>query len=239
MLKRMTQTTSLLIAAAAIVSIVPAHAADYKKIDSKEGTIYNAVAYKDGKFYIDGGINDKDDAAYYLANGKYNTLSNFDSGSSVEAYGSKYINVEDGDYFVDLDNGTVTDDSIKEDAQDDTASALRKKIKADTDGRYVVGSNANESGDVKNLDGLELNGNKFADTWYGVTYKTKDATNGLAANGLLNVYTDSKGNYIDADYNLGSIKVTTTANGAEKTVTVSNTDDSYDAADVVFSSRSV
>ena len=50
----------------------------------------------------------------------------------------------------------------------------------------------------------------------------------------LNVYTDANGNYIDADYNLGSVKVTTTATGAtgtiEKIVTVSNTDDTYDGA---------
>lgn len=49
MIKRMTKATSLLVAAAAIISIVPAHAADYTKIDSQEGTIYDAVAYKDGK----------------------------------------------------------------------------------------------------------------------------------------------------------------------------------------------
>ena len=29
-------------------------AASYTKIDDVEGIIYNAVAYKDGKFYIDG-----------------------------------------------------------------------------------------------------------------------------------------------------------------------------------------
>ena len=46
----MNKVTSLLVAAAAIVSIVPANAADYTKIDSQEGTVYNAVAYKDGKF---------------------------------------------------------------------------------------------------------------------------------------------------------------------------------------------
>ena len=67
MLKGMSKATSLLVAAAAIISIIPANAADYKKIDSQEGTVYNAVAYKDGKFYIDGEVNNQDDAAYFLA----------------------------------------------------------------------------------------------------------------------------------------------------------------------------
>lgn len=129
MLKRLTNATSLLVAAAAIISIVPAHAADYKKVDSQEGTIYSATAYKDGNFYIDGEVNNKDEAAYYLANGKYNNLSDIDSGLSSDVYGSKYVNVENGDYFINLDNGSVTDESIKENAEDDAASALRKNLK--------------------------------------------------------------------------------------------------------------
>ena len=181
--------------------------------------------YKDGKFYIDGEVNNKDDAAYYLANGKYNNLSDVDSGSSVEAYGSKYLDIQDGDYFVDLDNGSVTDDSIKDNAKDDTASALRKNVKKDTDGRYTVA----DSQTIKTLTGKELAGNKFGDLWYGVTYTSLNNTNNLTA-GQLNVYTDSKGNYIDADYNLGSIKVTTNNGSTEKSVTVSNTNDKYDGA---------
>jgi hypothetical protein len=234
MLKRITNATSLLVAAAAIVSIVPAHAADYKKIDSQEGTVYNAFAYKDGKFYIDGEVNNQDDAAYYLANGKFNAISDFDSGSSVDTYGSKYLNVENGDYFVNLDNGSVTDDSVKSNAEDDASTALRKTLKKDNDGRYST----SEVGTIQTL--TELEGNKFSEAWYKVQYTKVDAaTNGSATK--LNVYTDANGNYIDADYNLGSIKVTTIGGGVDadltttgdnttKTVTVNNTDDTYDGA---------
>lgn len=230
MLKGMSKATSLLVAAAAIISIVPANAADYKKIDSQEGTVYNAVAYKDGKFYIDGEVNNQNDAAYYLANGKYNAISGIDTGSSIATYGTKYINVEDGDAFLNLETGAVTTDSVKENADDDTASALRKNIKKDTDGRYTVA----DAAAIKDLTGLELPGKKFGQVWYGVQYAADKATNAIATGGNLNVYTDATGNYIDADYNLGSVKVTTTATGAsgtvEKTVTVSNTDDSYNDA---------
>ena len=230
MIKRMNKATSLLIAAAAIVSIIPANAADYTKVDSQEGTVYSAVAYKDGKFFIDGEVDKKDEAAYYLANGKYNAISGIDTGSSIATYGTKYINVEDGDAFLNLETGAVTTDSVKENADDDTASALRKNIKKDTDGRYTVA----DAAAIKDLTGLELPGKKFGQVWYGVQYAADKATNAIATGGNLNVYTDATGNYIDADYNLGSVKVTTTATGAsgtvEKTVTVSNTDDSYNDA---------
>ncbi|MBE6089705.1 MAG: N-acetylmuramoyl-L-alanine amidase family protein [Clostridium beijerinckii] len=226
MIKRMTKATSLLVAAAAIISIVPAHAADYKKIDSEEGTIYNAVAYKDGKFYIDGEVNDKDEAAYYLADGKYNNLSDIDSGADINVYGSKYLDVQDGDYFVDLDNGSVTDESIKETAEDDAASALRKNLKKDNDKRY----DSSEAEAMQDLSDAEIAGNKFSAPWYKFQYTRGNDTNG--ANTKLNVYTDAEGKYIDADYNLGSIKVTTTATAGttSKTTTISNTDDTYDAA---------
>ncbi|NSB12491.1 N-acetylmuramoyl-L-alanine amidase family protein [Clostridium beijerinckii] len=224
MLKRLTNATSLLVAAAAIISIVPAHAADYKKIDSQEGTIYSATAYKDGKFYIDGEVNNKDEAAYYLANGKYNNLSDIDSGSSSEIYGSKYVNIQNGDYFINLDNGSVTDESMKETAEDDAASALRKNLKKDNDGRF----NKTEAETFQKLSDKELPGNKFSDPWYKFEYTKGNSTNGAITK--LNVYTDAQGNYIDADYNLGSLKVTTVASSSTlKTITIANTDDTYDA----------
>ncbi|MFT8352367.1 N-acetylmuramoyl-L-alanine amidase family protein [Clostridium saccharoperbutylacetonicum] len=224
MLKTMSKGTSLLVASAAIISIIPANAADYKKIDSQIGTIYSAVAYKDGKFYIDGDVNNQDDGAYYLANGKYNNLSDINSGSSIEAFGSKYLEIQNGDYFIDLTSGSVTAKSIKSDSQDDTASALRKNIKRDTDGRYDV----TDAGTLKNLDEKALAVNKFTDPWYGIQYTPYKATNNNATS--LNVYTDANGNYIDADYNLGSIKVITNNGSTDKLVTVTNTNDKYDGA---------
>ena len=236
MIKRMNKATSLLIAAAAMISIIPASAADVKKVDTQDGTVYNAVAYKDGKFFIDGAVDNKDDAANYLANGKYNTLANVDSGATTATYGSKYIDVQDGDYFVDLTNGSVISEDIKSNSLDDAASALRKNVKKDTDGRYVEGTSANQSEQIKDLDGTQLKGNKFADAWYGVQYANDKAANGIAQGaGTLNVYTDGTGSYIDADYNLGSIKVTTTVAGASgstvsKIVNIENTNDKYDSA---------
>ncbi|WP_238860833.1 N-acetylmuramoyl-L-alanine amidase family protein [Clostridium sp. YIM B02569] len=228
MFRRANKITSLLLAAAAIVSIAPAtgaYAADYKKIEAQDGTIYDAVAYKDGKFYIDGEVNDKDEAVYYLNNGKYNDVSDIDTGSSVAAYGDKYVDVSNGDYFLDLGTGKATDESIKSNAEDDAAAALRKKIKKDTDGRYVEGSSANQSEAIPTV--TELPGAKFGEVWYETQYSAQDATNKNTS--YLNVYTDANGAYIDADYKLGKIKVTTTESGVSKAVSVDNTNDKYDA----------
>ncbi|EES49443.1 N-acetylmuramoyl-L-alanine amidase family protein [Clostridium botulinum] len=224
MFNRANKMTALLVAAAAVVSLVPAtgvNAAEVKRISSEDGKVYHAVAYKDGHFYVDGEVNDKDEAAYYLADGKYSELKDIDSNSEISVYGEKYVNI-DGDYFVDLSNGKVTEDDVQDDNKDDAETALRKKVKDKADDRY-----SNHDDNVK-LE--ELAGNKFGETWYKASYKAEATTNGSATE--LNVYTDAKGNYIDADYNLGKIKVevqktSTAAAGVEitdKNVTIDNTD---------------
>ena len=209
MIKRLNKVTSLVVAAAAVASLVPATgamAADYKRIQSEDGVIYSAVAHKDG-FIIDGSIVDEDtDAVYYLSNGKYTELEDIDSGAEFEVYGDKYVSVDDADYYVDLTTGKVTDDDVAEDAQDDAEVALRKKAK-DVE-RY------NDNGDLPTV--TEIKGNKFGEVWYSTTsYKNKDDKS-------YDVYTDAKGNYIDADYNLGKIKVTDTTGDS---VTIKNTED--------------
>lgn len=181
MIKRANKITSLLLTGAAVVSIIPAYAADIKKIDSESGTVYNAIAYKDGKALIDGEIKDTD-ASYYYSNGKYTNLSSIDSGSDYSIYGAKYAEVEDGDYYVDLDTGKVTDDSIRENALDDAQSALRKSIKSVD--RY--GSNSNIPTDLS-----KIKGNKFGEEWYATKFYT--ITKGLDnAGDRPSIYTNAR-----------------------------------------------
>ncbi|WP_252234581.1 N-acetylmuramoyl-L-alanine amidase family protein [Clostridium sp. ZS1] len=231
MFNRANKMTALLVAAAAVVSLVPAtgvNAADVKRISSEDGTVYKAVAYKDGNFYIDGELEDKDEAAYYLSNGKYSDLESVDSNSEVSIYGDKYVNIENGDYFVDLTNGKVTDEDIREDNKDDAETALRKKVKDKADDRY------SDHDSTKTL--TEIANNNFGETWYETTYTSDGDTNGKTGS-TLNVYTDEKGNYIDADYNLGKVKVeVTTASGVKITdgsVTLENTDSKKKVGELV------
>ncbi|ALB44129.1 N-acetylmuramoyl-L-alanine amidase family protein [Clostridium beijerinckii] len=240
MFKRANKITSLLVAAASVMALVPAYAADVKKVDSEDGTVYNAVAYKDGKFFVDGEIND-DEEAYYVADGKFSKLEDVDSGDGDDAvlFGEKYLDVSDGDYTVDLDKGSVTDDDVKGDTADDAAENLRKEAKDDTDDRYdetfaksIIDKNESDTEDLTKMNILP--GAKYSEPWYYTTYKAagkavSDNVNGLKKisdekNQVFNVYTDTKGNYIDADYNLGKIKVGTT----KDSVNVENTNDSYD-----------
>ncbi|MFT8342085.1 MAG: N-acetylmuramoyl-L-alanine amidase family protein [Clostridium beijerinckii] len=224
MFKRANKVTALLVAAASVMSMVPAFAADVKKIDSEDGTVYGAVAYKDGTALIDGEVNDND-AAYYFADGKYTELGDVDSGSDYAAYGSKYAKVDDGsDYNVDLSDGKVIDDDQPSNDEDDAASALRKKIK-DSD-RYTDTTVGSVYGDTDIADLTILKGNKFADDiWYSTVYGVVSgefATGNTATS--VNVYTDGKGSYIDADYNLGKIKVEATGTS----VNIENTKDLYE-----------
>ena len=216
MFKRSTKITSLLVAAASMVSMVPAMAADVKKIDSEDGKVYKAFAYKDGAAYIDGDIDDKEQVSLYK-DGKFNAIEDVDSDSDAQLYGEKYVNVDDGSYYVDLSTGKVTDEDLAEDNEDDAASALRKKIKDDTDDRY------NED-DAKNIQDLTvLSGSKYGDIWYKAVLTKADSRNDVDDN-YYHLYTDLKGNYIDADYNLGKIKVETT----NSSVNIENTKDDVD-----------
>ncbi len=219
MFKRANKITSLLVAAASVMALVPAYAADVKKVDSEDGTVSDAVAYKDGKFFVDGEIND-DEEAYYVADGKYNKLDDVDSGDDAALFGEKYLDVNEGDYTVDLDSGKVTEDDTPGDTADDAAASLRKKIKDDTDDRY----DEDQADDVKAEGDLTVVPGRYGKVWYSTAYKQTTGKTANASATSFNVFTDTDGNYIDADYNLGKIKVKTT----DDSVTVENTNDTYD-----------
>ena len=204
MFRRGKKAASLLVAAASVVSMMPVSVlgADYTKVDHEKGTINKAVAYKDGKFYIDGEPKSKEESVYYLENGKYTEIKKVDHGDEIEIYGSKYLDIDNEEYYLDLSNGKLSEDKVKEDELDNVSDKLRKAIKSDNDGRY----NDTESKNYKDV--TIIPGNKFTDTYYKAEYKYKEqktSVNGKAENAI--VYTNADGKYIDADYNIGVIRV--------------------------------
>lgn len=215
MLRNSTKLTSLVVAAATVASMTPAFAADYSKLDSKDGIINTAIAYKDGKFLISGEVEDKDEAAYYLADGKYTDLDDSDVSTSdaedAETYGSKYVKF-DTDLFLDLETGKVTDDEVQDDDQDGAKSAIKRAIKKDDpSGRYT---SRDYEDNLPKVD--EVNGNKFSGLYYETSYDG------------YKVYSDAKGNYIDADHLLGKVSI----NG-ENYKNISDLADDYSGAKII------
>ena len=211
MLKKSTKITSLVVAAATMATMVPAMAAD--KIADKDGTIYRAVSYKDGKLYIDGkDIQDAkdEDGVFFLNDGKSTEVdSDIDSGDEVTAvYGEKYVEIEDGDYYLDLSTGKVTDDEIRNDDREDAASELRKKIRKDDPSRYdeTIRDTVADV-DVKNdAEIWEVPAAPFTAPYYQVNYLTFGKTVDVVGD-TATVYTDGKGKYVDADNDLGKVNI--------------------------------
>ena len=115
MLKRTNKLTALLVAATSVAAIAPTGvmAADVQRIPSQDGTVYSAEAFKDGSYVIDAdAVNEDDDAVYYVKDGKYTELEDVDSGSTLSLYGDHYVSVDNGEYFIDLNTGKVTDDDF-------------------------------------------------------------------------------------------------------------------------------
>jgi len=243
MFKRSTKITSLIVAAASVASMVPAMAADTKKVEEKDGTVYHAVAYKDGTFYIGGDVDEKGDGAFYLQDGKYSELDDIDSDDDAQLFSDKYVGFED-DAYLDLSTGKVSDeDDLAEESFDDATSKLAKEIKKDNpDGRYKMNDGIDEDGkpsDVKYVtygdDKKELPGN-YMEPWYEFEVSSALDNDGNAKNtglagtkGGYTVFADADGNYIDADHDLGTIKVVATTGDA--VITIKNTKDSEKSND--------
>jgi hypothetical protein len=164
MIKRMNKVTSLLVAAAAVMSLVPATAVSAaERLETKTGTIDSAIAF-DGGNYIYDGYKTSDDATgvYYNAGDKDKLLEDFNA-DSITKYGSKYAKVVDGsdEYVVDLSTGqVVADETTAEDkdaAQAKLATALKK-----TD-RYS--SSVTKTSDLDGKIDQILKG-QFGEVWY-------------------------------------------------------------------------
>jgi len=217
MFKRSTKITSLILAAASVASMVPAMAAD--KIAEKDGTVYKAIAYKDSKLFVDGddlqSADDKD-GVYYLDEGKYTEVdSDIDSGATINGtFGEKYVEIEDGDYYLDLTSGKVTDDELRNDAREDAASELRKKVRKDDPSRYdetirdTVADVDNDKYNSNDSELWEVPAAPFTTPYYQVNYlKFAGDKHEFVLGDYATVYTDENGKYIDADNDLGKVNI--------------------------------
>ncbi len=201
MFRRSTKMTAMLVAAAAVVSMVPASATE--RLGSKDGTLDNARAFEGGYVY-DGYRTDDDDAALYYNNGDKDVNTDEDEDYddyTLERYGEKYATVKDGsdEYLIDLSTGKISDDETTADMRDDAKNKTKSKINKED--RYE--NFKNESGSDFDTDGNSFERiltNKYGEVWY--QYKAKgdsdadDRTTGAAAGYYLG-FSNESGKYVD------------------------------------------
>lgn len=234
MLKRSTKVISLLTTAAAIMTMVPAMAADVQKVSAEDGTVYAAKSNADGTFYMDAELNGGDEAIYAYKDGKYNKIDGADAGNTIGDVFSyednNYLQMADGDYYVNLKTGETTNEDIEGNINDDADENLRKAIKNDNDDRFACSTT---NAIISATKGVRNDGTDEV-TIYGVTGKWREyfydlknpvsINNGAYSKTTSTVFSDDGGKYIDADYNLGNVTIYTT----EDSISIKNTEDTYD-----------
>ncbi len=217
MIKRLTKATSLLVAAAAVISIIPASAATATtSLETKEGTIEKAIAFDGGKYLFEGYRSDDDQSGLYYYGGDKDKLIEDINVDSMDKYGDKYASVKDGndEYLVDLSSGKEVDDTVSDNT--DYVKTRLKTTLSKTD-RY---SSINSFG---NNDLTQISSNQFGETWY--TYEA--TTSGSAK---LHGYVNNSGKYIDTD-----VTANIYVNNGTKTVKVEKFDEADSGNNIVVS----
>ena len=242
MFKRSSKMTALLVAAAAVVSIVPASAAE--RLGSKDGNIEIARAF-DGGYIYDGYRTDDDDAALYFNNGSKETNIDEDEDYddySLTKYGTKYGIVKDGNdkYLVDLSTGKIDEDETVDDKLDNAKNKLKSKINKED--RYEDFKDENKA-DSSFERFKKILDNKYGEVWYEYAaqgdsdlYKRMSTTS-AAVNNNVDAYfgfTNDSGNYIDVSQTANMyIYLPASTLGASKGKTVKFEeygDDNYDVS---------
>ncbi|WP_146955535.1 N-acetylmuramoyl-L-alanine amidase family protein, partial [Clostridium butyricum] len=205
MFRRSSKLTAILVAAAAVVSIVPATAAE--RLGTKDGNIENATAFEGGYIY-DGYRTDDDDTALYYNNGTKDVNADKDEDYDtydLSRYGKKYATVKDGSdqYLVDLSNGKIDDEETLDDKLENAKNKLKSKInKVDRYEKFdafVSNDKYDKDKDDQNYV-VKVLDDKYGDVWY--KYKAKgdndaeDRTTGSAVGYYLG-FTNDSGQYID------------------------------------------
>ena len=199
MFRRSSKLTAMLVAAAAVVSIVPATAAE--RLGTKEGNITNAVAFNGGYIY-DGYRTDDDDTSVYYNNGtkdvEVDADEDYDS-YDLSRYGTKYATVKDGEdvYLLDLSTGKIDDEETIEDKVDNAKNKLKSKINKED--RYVDFKDEDKGDSTFESFNQVLQG-KYGEVWYKYTAQgdedTDDRTTGSAV-AVYTGFTNDSGKYID------------------------------------------
>ena len=228
MFKRAKKLTSVLVALAAMTSLVPTSVNAAESLETNEGTIDKAIAFKDGKFIYKGYRTDDDDDAIYFNDGEKETqLEDVENSDIQFKYSDKYAYVVDSDdeYFIDLENGEVVDDEELADKAENVNSRLKTALKK-----------ADRYGKIKEVNLDENNilpSNNFSEVWYSYSAKPLEDADGYedAVDGYLYGFTNESAKYIDAS-KLANMYVYSSKRGKMVKVEKFNDEDSDSAVEV-------
>lgn len=221
MFKRANKITALVVAAASIMSVVPAMAADTVRLGNKEGTVKQGIAFGDGSYSYYGYRTDDDDTGVYYNNDGGATKEKLDDDledyryNNDSKFGTKYAyakeNSNDDEYLIDLSTGKIVDDETVEEKADNAKAKLVSKIKkADRYETAIQDSNdlltifdSNYSATAANTFTQILPG-QFGDVYYKfqtttgaqIQYVDVAGTTTTAAAKCVG-FTDEKGSYVD------------------------------------------
>ena len=225
MLKKTTKLTALLVAAASVVSTMPAMAAT--RLGTKDGTIEKGIAFKDGKYLYQGYRSDDDDNGLYYNDGSKDKMLD-DADEIDRKFDDKYVSAMDGSdyYVVDMETGKITDDDTLDDLESEAQTKLENKLEK-TD-RYE-GDNLDFKSDENASTRLKrVSGNRFEDNWYSYQVTTSGALDKFG-------YTTQSGKYIDCSYdlNLYAYYSSTTSSASDgKMYKLEDIDDTKDVSKV-------
>src|SRR5471030_1368675 len=174
MIKRMNKATSLLIDAAAVISLMPAtgvNAATTKQLETKQGTIENAIAFDGGKYIYEGYKTQDDQTAVYYNTGDTDKQVEDFNADSMTKFSNNYAKVTDGsdEYLVDLSTGTVADDTTS-DKMDNVKTKLKSTL-SKTD-RYDTIASTDK---FTKFD--QIAQGQFGQTWYSYSVTTTGEAN--------------------------------------------------------------
>lgn len=190
MFNRSMKLTSIIVAAASVISSVPVMAST--RLASKDGTVDKGVAYKDGRYIYQGYRTDEDDDALYYNNGTKDKKID-DAEELGEKYNDKYVDAYDGDthYVIDLSSGKIDEDDTLDDLESEAQTRLENKLD-DTD-RY--GKDISFKNNSSNTFSRVTN-NKLDDIWYSYSVTTPGSMIDKFG------FVDNSKRYIDTSYDL-------------------------------------
>ena len=173
MIKRVNKITALLVTVTSMMSIVPAMASE--RLGTKDGTIKNAIAFKDGKYIYQGyRTEDDNNSVYYNAGDKDKELDDLSDATLGDRFDTNSAIADDGDeYLVDLSTGKVSDDDLASDVKSIAGDKLKSKLKkTDRYGDYVT---------VDETNLTQVTPDQFGEVWY--QYKVTTAGSATQTNG--------------------------------------------------------